>query len=92
MKLVNAPAFRAALSDRGASCRYVADMTAALERKSPAKYRASSHGLINLLAIGKVSKTADERADAIERVLSVPPGSLFAARTIQRSVNAESAA
>lgn len=89
MYFADAPAFRAVLAEKNASCRMLASLTAALAAMSPEKYQASSHGQINHLANGRVSKTQPRRAAAIERALSVPAGSLFAAQSVQRSLDAE---
>jgi hypothetical protein len=79
-------ALRSVMDERDHSCRSLAQMTEALERMDPQRYRASSYGLIGMVAAGKTRSIHDLRAAAIERALAVPAGSLFAARSVQRSV------
>lgn len=87
MKLVDATALRAVLAEKDASCRMLASLTGALATMSPDKYQASSHGHINHLATGRAAKTQPRRAAAIERALSVAPGSLFADHVVNRPLD-----
>lgn len=78
MKLVDAAALRATLKEREHTVRSVAQLTKALEAMDPTRYRSASHGLVGSLSNGQTKTCNSLRAAAIERVLSVPSGSLFA--------------